>query len=349
MFVLRKLLVMLLFSRLGARNGPTRTRTPKKYSVNLDLPAEQRWIKVVKDHAENIRETILVFRAFVPAELFPFLEMLGSDVEKYIPAQYANEIKGIAKAVKVNIGDIVLSNLMYDVTTFCTSIVSQDAKGQIWHSRNLDFPVFHTLKKLTISVDFKQSGKTVYSAVTFAGYIGILTGQKPYGFTISVDRRGEGDALWNLLIGLLDNSVVPVSFLVRDALANSGNYTEATDLLANTATAAPVYFIIAGVKSAEAAVITKDRLKPHDIWTIDPSSGRWFEVETNYDHWKNPPHTDNRRGPAIRAMRAVGQNKISTKTLLSVMSTTPVLNHHTIYTVVMSAAKPKIFQGWIRE
>ena len=43
--------------------------------------------------------------------------MLGSDIEKYIPAQYANEIKGIAKAVKVNIGDIVLSNLMYDVTT----------------------------------------------------------------------------------------------------------------------------------------------------------------------------------------------------------------------------------------
>ena len=33
--------------------------------------------------------------------------------------------------------------------------------------------------------------QTVYSAVTFAGYVGILTGQKPYGFTISVDRRGK--------------------------------------------------------------------------------------------------------------------------------------------------------------
>lgn len=349
MFVLRTLLYMTLFSHLAARNGSPRTRTPQKYLVNLDLPAEQRWINVAKDHARSIRETILVFRAFVPAELFPFLELLGSDIEKYIPAQYANEIKGIAKAVKVNIGDIVLSNLMYDVTTFCTSIVSQDDKGQIWHSRNLDFPVFNMLKKLTISVDFRRSGKTVYSAVTFAGYVGILTGQKPYGFTISVDRRGQGGALWNLLIGLLDNSVVPVSFLVRDALANSANYTEAIDLLANTPTAAPVYFIIAGVRPTEAAVITKDRLKPHDIWTIDPSSGRWFEVETNYDHWTKPPHSDNRRDPAIRAMEAVGQNKIALKSLFNVMSTTPVLNHYTIYTVVMSAAKPKLFQGWIRE
>ena len=62
MFVLRALLYMTLFSHLAARNGSPKTRAPQKYLVNLDLPAEQRWINVAKDHARSIRETILMFR-----------------------------------------------------------------------------------------------------------------------------------------------------------------------------------------------------------------------------------------------------------------------------------------------
>lgn len=349
-FLYWTLFVWIFFACIvdGATN--TRTRGPKKYVINLGLPPEQRWTRVVEDYAKAIKDVIWDFRALVPegSIVFPLIEKIASDIEKYIPAPFAKEMKGIAKLLNVNIGDIVLSNLMYDVTAFCTSIVSEDNKGRVWHSRNLDFPFMNMLKKITVEVDFQRNGKTLYNAVTFAGYVGILTGQRPYEFTVSVDRRAEGDALLNLLVGLFDHSVVPVSFLVRDAMANSTNYTAAVDQLGYTPTAAPVYFIIAGVRPGDAAVITKDRLKPHDIWTIDPEKGRWFEVETNYDHWKPPPHKDNRRDPAIRAMKAVGRSNISVKKLFNVMSTHPVLNHHTIYTVVMSAANPKTFQTWIR-
>ena len=31
--------------------------------------------------------------------------------------------------------------------------------------------------------------KTVYSAITFAGYIGVMTGQKPNSFSVTVDQR----------------------------------------------------------------------------------------------------------------------------------------------------------------
>ena len=58
------------------------------------------------------------FRDLVPerAIVFPLIEKIGSDIEKYIAAPYAKEMKGIAKVLDINIGDIVLSNLMYDVT-----------------------------------------------------------------------------------------------------------------------------------------------------------------------------------------------------------------------------------------
>jgi len=33
--------------------------------------------------------------------------------------------------------------------------------------------------------------QTVYSVITYAGYIGVMTGQRPGAFTITVDERGE--------------------------------------------------------------------------------------------------------------------------------------------------------------
>ena len=54
----------------------------------------------------------------------------------------------------------------------------------------------------------------------------------------------------------------------------SPDFNAAVNLLANTPTAAPVYYIIAGVKPGEGTIITKGRLEPDDIWTINATSGR---------------------------------------------------------------------------
>lgn len=302
------------------------TRPPKTYVVNLDLPEEQRWVRVVQDHKEIVQDIHTMFRKYIPDELIPLVEAIGADIEKYIPAPYAAEMKGIANALNGKIGDVVIANILYDVTAFCTSIVSQGPNGQIWHSRNLDYGFTDMLKNITVAIDIQKGGKTVYSVVTYAGYVGVLSGQKPQGFTITVDERDQGNALYNLLVGLLDRSVVPVSFLVRDALANSPNFTEAVKLLGYTPTAAPVYFIIGGARAGEGAIITKGRLEPDDIWMIDPDNGTWFNVETNYDHWKPAPASDDRRDPAIKAMNDMGRNNISVQSLFSVMSTPPVLN-----------------------
>ncbi len=38
-----------------------------------------------------------------------------------------------------NLGEIVLYNIFYEVSSYCTSIVGQDQNGNIFHGRNLDF------------------------------------------------------------------------------------------------------------------------------------------------------------------------------------------------------------------
>jgi hypothetical protein len=42
--------------------------------------------------------------------------------------------------------------------------------------------------------------------------------------------------------------------------------------------------------------LTRNREYARDVWYIDVNDGRWFEVETNDDHWRAPD--DHRRGVA---------------------------------------------------
>ena len=45
------------------------------------------------------------------------------------------------------------------------------------------------LRPLTVNLDFRRGGKTVFKSVNFAGYIGVLTAVRPKGFTLSINER----------------------------------------------------------------------------------------------------------------------------------------------------------------
>ncbi|KAL3881916.1 hypothetical protein ACJMK2_028303 [Sinanodonta woodiana] len=319
-----------------------------KYQVNLDLSPETRWASIVTNFQYLDAYIRQIIETYVPKVLMPLVEKIGAAIDNYLQQPYAGELRGIAQALNCSLGDVVIANLIYDISAFCTSIVSQDDQGQIWHSRNLDYNFGDMLRNLTVHVEFVSQGQIVYSAITYAGYIGILTGQRPKDYSITVNQRSEGSILENILLALLDRKAVPTTFLVRDILANVPDFESAINHLSTTDTIAPVYFIIAGVNPGQGAVITKGRLETIDIWRLDPIHGRWFVLETNYDHWTTPPPWDDRRDAAIKAMNRLGQNNITVASLFDVMSVQPVLNSLTTYTVIMSPAQPDLMQAWIR-
>ena len=55
-------------------------------------------------------------RKYVPEELIPFIELIGDNMENYIHPPYAGEMMGIAKTLNGSVGDVVLANLIYDIT-----------------------------------------------------------------------------------------------------------------------------------------------------------------------------------------------------------------------------------------
>ncbi len=72
-------------------------------------------------------------------------------------------------------------------------------------------------------------------------------------------------------------------------------------------------------------------------------------LETNYDHWKATPTTDDRRHPAIKSLDNIGHVHLNMHTLYSVLSTPPVLNNHTTYTTIMSVKSPGVYYTMIRQ
>ena len=58
---------------------------------------------------------------------------------------------------------------------------------------------------LTIEVDFIRGGNVVSKATTWAGYIGVLTGVRPEGFSVSVNYRRSEEMAENPVRALLTN------------------------------------------------------------------------------------------------------------------------------------------------
>ena len=114
----------------------------------------------------------------------------------------------------------------------------------------------------------------MYSGVTFAGYIGILTGQKPYAFTVTLDERDKGFE-WENIFQLLLAKTTPVGFFLRSLLASEDSHFDyAVQEISRVEMIAPAYIILGGVQKGEGAVITRARTKAIDVWKLDVTDGR---------------------------------------------------------------------------
>jgi len=315
-------------------------------TLNLDLPPADRWTQVCS--MPQVQANTQFLYNFI-VKLLPGhgrrINDLGELInDYYFPTSYAAEVRGCATHVGIPYGWLAWFQIGYEVSDDCTSILSLDKTGKIFHARNMDFGAgmgfTSTLKNSTIQVDFQRGGKTIFTATTFGGYLGVLTGMKPKAFSATVDTRfypeGWTEQFYEILAAIEEKNASLVSFLLRDTFETQPNYENALQALTTRNLIADVYYILGGLTSG--AVISRNRTIAANIWKLDKSSGRWFEVQTNYDHWQPPPWYDNRRDPAIQHMTHMGRDNITIKNLYGILSMKPTLNLQTTYSIVASAS-----------
>nr|XP_046240676.1 N-acylethanolamine-hydrolyzing acid amidase-like [Scatophagus argus] len=324
--------------------------TPPTLNINLDEAPEKRWLPLVKVFdVDFLRKAAAeVIDSTIPKWVHEAVKPVVAALDKYIPQPYAGEIRGMASQLG-SLSDVILINFAYEVSAFCTSIVAQDKNGHVYHGRNLDYP-HPVLRNLTVNLVFLKNGEVAYQGTSFAGYVGLWTGQSPNKFTISGDQRGT-EHWWNWWKNVVSALLLrrsPVSWLVRETLEVAEDFQDAVMRLSKIPIITGVYYIVGGVRAGEGVVITRDRAGPADIWPLNPVNGEWYRVETNYDHWLPPPTRDHRKEAACKALNATGQDHINMETLYQVLSLYPVCNSITVYTTTMSAATPKKYNTLVR-
>lgn len=302
-----------------------------------------------------------------------FIDYLDENQEMLLdrmPNNYGDEIRGIQKATQLEMSSILAFNLGYEIMGACTSVVAQDSNGYMYHGRNLDFGLFlgtesvdgsfqwtntDLLRQITVITDFTRDGEVLYSSVSYLGYIGLLTGVRKGGVTVTVDTRFD-DNLDAFLKAWIRDPTDDASLLAQalrvqiEEPAVGASFEAYVEKLGRTRLVGPAYAIIGGPNVGQGVVLTiqPNATVPVDTWRITDEDGlpsdaavedKFYVLETNYDHWEEPPKIDDRMHSAYDCMdNYITKDGVSKDSIYSMLAAMPTRNRLTTYTAIMDCA-----------
>jgi len=320
-----------------------------RFSIDLDLDPIDRWSDIIPNFAQPMSEFNDAIRSQIPQAYIDVAEIVATQLDKHIPQPYHDELNSIARAISMPLADIVLINLVYELRTYCTSLLVRTLNNTIIHGRNLDFDLnTDLLRRLTFHGKFFRSSNPTFSyeSIHFAGSIGLLTSSRPGYFSLSINQRNTGDTHWwmNALMSFLHLHSVPLFILTRSIFDNVfTSYQDMKYILENQHLIAPVYFILTDGRSS-GMIITRNRLN-----SINPIELNSTLVQTNYDHWLDDPLNDPRRTAAENILQTFNSTQITQDSIFDiVLSVIPVLNRITIYTAIMNPGEKQDIFAKIR-
>jgi acid ceramidase len=343
------------------------------FVVNLDEDPATRWNKVVVPLKIQILNLTLVIedtlRKLVGNKVVDkVLSVIEADLPGFyarLPHDFGQEIAGIAKATDIDAPVIFVYNIFYTIFGACTSMVTQNDAGDIFHTRNLDFglwPDFDlknrqvweltaAMRPLVANIDFQRGGKTLFKSTTFAGFIGAHTAMKPGAFSLSIDTRFDSNVDLGLIKWIEEKKLdhdLEVTMMTRAVFQDETTYEAAFAKINNTKVIGPAYIIFSGINAGQGAVITKGKPATKsgkdgetiDVWLLGDEikqNNTFFLVETNYDRTGPAPSGDDRRDPAIKCLDELTPKGYDFKGTYNVLSAIPNLNRLTLFTTLMHA------------
>eukprot|EP01059_Diplonema_ambulator_P032815 TRINITY_DN6616_c0_g2_i1.p1 TRINITY_DN6616_c0_g2~~TRINITY_DN6616_c0_g2_i1.p1 ORF type:complete len:354 (+),score=165.11 TRINITY_DN6616_c0_g2_i1:118-1179(+) len=333
---------------------------PPQYVVDLDTTTpEHMWDVICNDKRHIMKKLVediygILMLSLTPEQMVLY-EAAMKETELWIKEPFKSELEGLAKCAGVSYVELATANFFYDVAARsdnlgCTGIIANDPKGTVMHGRNLDFGngiiLTPSLRNATITIDYMKGGEVFVKYTGFAGLVGAWTGQRNGLFTVEGNERDVGTFEENLKAIVAGR--LPPSMILKQALFTATSYDDCVKMLQQAEISASVYYIIGGMQENEGTVITRNGSRTVDTWTI-PQAYKWYIVETNYDHWNQPPPNDNRRATAVAGMNSIGSAaNLDEQKLWTVMSTPRVLNTATVFTVIMSASDPSVYKAEVR-
>ena len=169
---------------------------------------------------------------------------IAASQRKYVPPRFYEELQGVADGAGMTVEEITVANFipeMFHCSGFAIS-GSATRDGTLYHGRILDYGCDWRLQDHAILTVAEPDGKIPFVNVTYAGFIGSVTGMNAKHVSIG-EMGGAGRGHW---------AGVPMSFLVRMALEEADDLDEAIAIFRDNPRTCEYYYVIADGKSGKA-------------------------------------------------------------------------------------------------
>lgn len=311
------------------------TTSVPRFIIELNDPPKRRWDHIIdyyKQDLRSIRDTI-INDILPPGSLAKMLSasvaQAAALLSKLGIVMYSKELKGISERSGLSLGELTLMQFGYEAASCCTSVAVSDENngGKPVHIRTMDWGI-EALGPLTCEVEFQRAGVTQFFTTTWPGYVGVLTGMRPNGYSTSVNFRVTSSGYWSNIVESISYSW-PIGYLVRSVLESDTTFDVATTHLANSDLIAPVYFTCVGTEVNEAKLITRNRRSEEQQLCMECVGPI---VQTNIDHWNRDPNDDilysiERRDLAYHLLESRSSSPSgSYEDLWSILSVHPIRN-----------------------
>jgi len=177
----------------------------------------------------------------------------------YVPAKYFDEMRGLADGAGVSVADVNSANFIPELF-HCSGFAVMNkatADGTLYHGRVLDYGVDLRLQEHAVLIIAEPTGGIPFVNVSYAGFIGSVTGMNAEHVSIG-EMGGGGLGAWQ---------GTPMSLLVREVLETSKDLDAAVEVFKNHKRTCEYYYVIADAKTNRAVGIAAT---PQELVEITP-------------------------------------------------------------------------------
>lgn len=165
------------------------------------------------------------------------ITMIAEAQREFVPERFHEELRGLAEGSGIALNEIITCNFIPEMF-HCSGFALAGAAtvdGTLYHGRVLDYGIDWRLQEHAVLVIAEPEGKIPFVNVTYAGFIGSVTGMNAE--RISIGEMGGG--------GLGHWAGTPMSFLVRIALEEAADLEDAIGIFRDRQRTCEYYYVIA--------------------------------------------------------------------------------------------------------
>lgn len=206
---------------------------------------------LLKEHIHANLHNILVKKGEEPVKLGfvslkprSVIDSITAMQKPFVPQKYFDEMHGLAAGAEIKPVDVVAANFIPELFHCSGFAVMNSATrdGTLYHGRVLDYAVDWGLQEHAVLIVAEPEGSLPFVNVTYAGFIGSVTGMNAK--SVSIGEMGGG--------GLGHWAGVPMSFLVREVLEKGNDLDAAIAIFRDNPRTCQYFYVIADGKTNRA-------------------------------------------------------------------------------------------------